>query len=164
MHGHRTEAIRYLDHHPEFSAYPGGNIPPSGDLGVPEDEEVKTRREFQELLSSLLLNSALGLIKLAGAINLRTAISLTNRAVEIALSDAHRGGRSQPVTEISDNNNHQPRDCTVGRWPASLSRKRRRLRRTWTTLQSLSVTIKSLQRSRRSEQRARPIWSVKRPR
>ncbi|KAF9653654.1 peptidyl-prolyl cis-trans isomerase Cpr7 [Thelephora ganbajun] len=70
------KAIRYLDYHPEFSTYPG--------------EEVKTRRGFQELLSPLLLNSALAAIKLAGPINLRTAISLANRAVGFALSDADR--------------------------------------------------------------------------
>lgn len=84
-----------MDYHPEFSAYPGGKTPFSDDPTSPEDEEeVKTRRGFQELLSHLLLNSALAAIKLAGPINLRTAISLTNRAVGIALSDTDRGRRS----------------------------------------------------------------------
>jgi len=51
---------------------------------------VKTRRGFQELLSALLLNSALAAIKLAGLANLRAAINLTDRAVGFALSDADR--------------------------------------------------------------------------
>jgi len=91
-----AEAIRYLDYHPEYSTYPGGKTPLSEDPDAPEDEEeVKTRRGFQELLSPLLLNSSLAAIKLAGPINLRTAISLTNRAIGFALSDADRGRRSQ---------------------------------------------------------------------
>ena len=102
--GRLPEAIRYLDYHPEFSTYPGGNSLLSEDSNTPEDEgEVKTRRGFQELLSALLLNSALAAIKLAGPINLRTAISLTNRAVTFALSDADRGRRSKLGAEISDN-------------------------------------------------------------
>lgn len=93
-----TEAIRYLDYHPEFSAYPGSGTPFSGDPDHPEDEEeLKTRRGFQELLSPLLLNSALAATKLAGPINLRTAISLTTRVLEFASSDADRGGCSQSI-------------------------------------------------------------------
>jgi len=93
-----TEAIRYLDHHPDYSAYLEGKTPLSGDPENPLDEEdAKRRRGFQELLSALLLNSALGAIKLAGPIHLRTAVSLTNRAVGIALSDADRGKRSGSV-------------------------------------------------------------------
>lgn len=91
-----TEAIRYLDYHPEYSAYLEGRTPVSGDPESPNDEEErKRRRGFQELLSPLLLNSALAAIKLAGANNLRSAISLTTRAVGIALSDADRGRHSQ---------------------------------------------------------------------
>jgi len=86
------KALRYLDHHPEYSAYLGGKTPLSKDPDTPEDEEeVKTRQGFRELLSPLLLNSALAAIKLAGQVNLRTAISLTNRATRVALSDADRG-------------------------------------------------------------------------
>lgn len=93
-----TEAIRYLDHHPEYSAYLGGKTPLSQDPDAPEDEgEVKTRRGFQELLSLLLLNSALAAIKLAGPINSRIAISLTNRAVDVAPSDADRGRHSRSM-------------------------------------------------------------------
>lgn len=93
-----TEAIRYLDYHPEFSTYPGGKTPLSEDPDAPEDdEEVKTRRGFQELLSPLLLNSALAAIKLAGPTNLRAAISLTDRAIRFALSDADRGRYSQSI-------------------------------------------------------------------
>lgn len=85
------KAIRYLDHHPEFSTYPGFKTPLSEDPDTPVDEEeVKTRRGFQELLSALLLNSSLAAIKLAGPVNLQTAVSLTNRAVEFAPSDADR--------------------------------------------------------------------------
>lgn len=92
-----------MDYHPEFSTYPGGKTPLSEDPDAPEDEEeVKTRRGFQELLSPLLLNSALAAIKLAGPINLRTAISLTNRALEFALSDADKGRRSQPTSRYGD--------------------------------------------------------------
>jgi len=84
------KAIRYLDYHPEYSAYLEGRTPLSGDPENPQDEEdVKRRRGFQELLSALLLNSALGAIKLAGS-HLRTAVALTDRAVGIALSDADR--------------------------------------------------------------------------
>ena len=91
--GTLTEAIRYLDYHPEYSAYLEGRTPLSGDPENTQDEEdVKRRRGFQELLSALLLNSALGAIKLAGS-HLRTALALTNRAVGIALSDADRGKR-----------------------------------------------------------------------
>ena len=91
-----AEAIRYLDYHPEYSTYPGGKTPLSKDPDAPEDEEeVKTRRGFQELLCPLLLNSALAAIKLAGPINLRTAISLANRAVGFALSDADQGRHPQ---------------------------------------------------------------------
>ena len=93
-----TEAIRYLDYHPDYSAYLEGKTPLSGDPEAHQDEEeTKLRRGFQELLSALLLNSALGAIKLAGPIHSRTAISLTNRAVGIALSDADRGRRSQSM-------------------------------------------------------------------
>lgn len=58
---------------------------------------MKTRRGFQELLSPLLLNSALAAIKLAGLGNLRIAIRLADRALEFALSDADRGRRPQSV-------------------------------------------------------------------
>ena len=100
-----SEAIRYLDYHPEFSTYPGGKTPLSEDPDAPDDEEeVKTRRGFQELLSALLLNSALAAIKLGDPINLRTAISLANRAIGFALSDADRGRHSSQLdTDISDN-------------------------------------------------------------
>jgi peptidyl-prolyl isomerase D len=62
---------------------------------------VKTRLGFQELLSALLLNATLAAIKLSGPINLHTAVSLANRAIGFALSDADRGERSQSNTEIS---------------------------------------------------------------
>ena len=102
-----AEAIRYLDYHPEFSTYPVGKTRLSEDPDAPKDEEeLKTRQGFQELLSALLLNSALAAIKLAGQINLRAAISLTNRAVQFALSDADRGRRSHPDRDMSDNDNH----------------------------------------------------------
>jgi len=85
------KAIRFLDYHPDYSAYLEGRTPLAGDPENPQDEEdVKRRRAFQELLSALLLNSALGAIKLGGPIHSRTAVSLTNRAVGIALSDADR--------------------------------------------------------------------------
>lgn len=87
-----TEAIRYLDYHPEFSTYPGGNHILSENPDAPEDEgEAKTRLGFREVLSALLLNATLAAITLAGTVNLHTAVSLANRAEGFALSDADRG-------------------------------------------------------------------------
>ena len=87
-----------MDYHPEYSAYLAGRLQPSEDPTTPEEEEdAKRRRGFRELLGPLLLNSALAANKLGGQINSRTAISLTNRAVGFALSDADRGRRSQSI-------------------------------------------------------------------
>jgi peptidyl-prolyl isomerase D len=94
--------IRYLDYHPELSAYSGGKTPLPEDPDAPEDEEVKTRQGFQELLSPLLFDSALAAIKLAGPVNLRFAIGLTNRVLQFDLSDADRGRRSQPISRYGE--------------------------------------------------------------
>ena len=40
-----TEAIRYLDYHPEYSAYLEGKTPVSGDPENPLDEEDVKRRK-----------------------------------------------------------------------------------------------------------------------
>ena len=91
-----SEAIRYLDYHPEFSTSSPG----------PEDPDLEMKRGFQELLTALLLNSALAAIKLASKINLLAAIELTKRAVRLGLEDGQRGRHPRPDTEITGNNNN----------------------------------------------------------
>lgn len=93
-----TEAIRYLDYHPEFSTYPlpeDFNAEDSAEDSNTKDPNAEEKRRFQELLSPLLLNSALAATK-----NPRQVIALTNRALLFALSDADRGRRLKPVHEV----------------------------------------------------------------
>jgi len=97
-----TEAIGYLDYHPEYS-YPRGKAPFTEAPDASGDEEdEETRQGFRELLRPLLLNSALARMKLAGPANLRNAISLTNRALEIVTSDADRGRCSRSISRYGD--------------------------------------------------------------
>jgi len=82
------KAIRYLDYHPEFSTYPLPEDPNGEDSAEDsntKDPNAEEKRRFQELLSPLLLNSALAATK-----NPRQVITLTNRALLFALSNADR--------------------------------------------------------------------------
>ena len=55
--------------------------------GTPDD----TKKAFDELLNSILLNSALASIKAGGSQNARTAVSLTTRALNRQLSVTDKG-------------------------------------------------------------------------
>jgi peptidyl-prolyl isomerase D len=91
------ESLRYLDWHPEFT------ISKSSEDGKPFSEEpasepnadANLKKSFQELVTPLLLNSALAVLKLGGSTNARTAKGITDRALnEPTLSDADRGAPS----------------------------------------------------------------------
>jgi len=85
------KGIRYLEHHPEFSTYPPGKAPVSEGPDAPKNEqELKTRQEFQRVLSVLSLNSTLAALKLPGRIGPKALIDLANKAVKFAFSDDTR--------------------------------------------------------------------------
>lgn len=70
------EGIRYLDAHPV----------------LPDSTTPEIQAGFTELLSSLLLNSALAAHKLGGSDNASSAVQYTTRAIDrIKLSDAEKG-------------------------------------------------------------------------
>ena len=71
-----AEGIRYLDVHPV----------------LPDDTPEDIKSGSAELLSSLLLNSALAAHKLGGSANAQSAVNWTTRAIErLTLSDAENG-------------------------------------------------------------------------
>ena len=71
-----VEAVRYLDVNPV----------------LPEDTSEAVKKSHSEILSSLLLNSALAAHKLGGSGNARTAIDWTSRAINrLELSNAEKG-------------------------------------------------------------------------
>ena len=71
-----VEGIRYLDVHPV----------------LPDDTPEEIKSGSAELLSSLLLNSALAAHKLGGSVNAQSAVNWTTRAIErLTLSDAEKG-------------------------------------------------------------------------
>jgi len=87
------KSLRYLDWHPEFT------ISKSSEDGKPFSEEpasepnadANLKKSFQELVTPLLLNSALAVLKLGGSTNARTAKGITDRALnQPTLSDADR--------------------------------------------------------------------------
>ena len=71
-----VEAVRYLDVNPV----------------LPEDTSEAVKKSHSEILSSLLLNSALAAHKLGGSGNARTAVDWTSRAINrLELSNAEKG-------------------------------------------------------------------------
>lgn len=88
----RSESVRYLDWHPEFARYTNDGKPFTEEPSAEPDSEVATRKLFTELLTPLLLNSALAALKLGGIENARTAKAVTDRALsEVSLSNADQG-------------------------------------------------------------------------
>ena len=76
MNYESVEAVRYLDVNPV----------------LPEDTSEATKKSHSEILSSLLLNSALAAHKLGGSGNARTAVDWTSRAINrLELSNAEKG-------------------------------------------------------------------------
>ncbi|KLO18981.1 hypothetical protein SCHPADRAFT_818941 [Schizopora paradoxa] len=70
------KAMRYLDVHPY----------------LPEETPFETKKAFQDLLASLLLNSSLAAIKATGTSNAQRAVEWTTRAYDrLPLSDADKG-------------------------------------------------------------------------
>jgi hypothetical protein len=90
----KLESLRYLDWHPELttSISSEDGKPFTEELSSEPDINADIKKSFHELLSPLLLNSALAALKLGGASNARTAKELTDRALnEVNLSNADRG-------------------------------------------------------------------------
>ena len=76
MNYESVEAVRYLDVNPV----------------LPEDTSEAVKKSHSEILSSLLLNSALAAHKLGGSGNARTAVDWTSRAINrLELSNAEKG-------------------------------------------------------------------------
>ncbi len=71
-----VEAVRYLDVHPY----------------LPDETAFETKKAFQDLLASLLLNSSLAAIKATGSSNAQRAVEWSTRALDrLPLSDADKG-------------------------------------------------------------------------
>lgn len=68
--------MRYLDVHPY----------------LPDETTFETKKAFQDLLTSLLLNSSLAAIKATGSSNAQRAVDWTTRALDrLPMSDADKG-------------------------------------------------------------------------